>query len=84
MPAQLVQPISDLVQLPEHGSADAVTDLLRVLSALLELPDELMAEVDVIHEKCRNPCMYYTTKEIWKNMPGLPPTASEPEPEREQ
>jgi hypothetical protein len=28
--------------------------------------------------------MYYTTKEIWKNMPGLPPTASEPEPEREQ
>jgi hypothetical protein len=43
-----------------------------------------MAEVDVIHEKYRNPCMYYTTKEIWKNMPGLPPTASEPEPEREQ
>ena len=53
-------------------------------AALLELPDELMAEVDVIHEKYRNPCMYYTTKEIWKNMPGLPPTASEPEPEREQ
>jgi hypothetical protein len=44
VPAQLVQPISDLVQLPEHGSADAVTDLLRVLSALLELPgaDQVM------------------------------------------
>ena len=53
-------------------------------AALLELPDELMKEVDVIHEKYRNPCMYYTEKEIWKSLPGLPPPASEPEPEREQ
>ena len=53
-------------------------------SALLELPDELMKEVDVIHEKYRNPCMYYTEKEIWRSLPGLPPPASEPEPEPER
>ena len=45
---------------------------------------KLMKEVDVIHEKYRNPCMYYTEKEIWKSLPGLPPPASEPEPECEQ
>jgi aryl-alcohol dehydrogenase-like predicted oxidoreductase len=48
-----------------------------VNAALLDLPEELMAAVDKIHEKYRNPCMFYADKEAWKAVDGI--TAFEPE-----
>lgn len=48
-----------------------------VNAALLDLPDELVREVDKIHERYRNPCVFYADKEAW--MDGQGRTASTPE-----
>lgn len=48
-----------------------------VNAALLDLPEELMSAVDKIHEKYRNPCMFYADKEAWKSVEGR--AACEPE-----
>lgn len=48
-----------------------------VNAALLDLPEELMSAVDKIHERYRNPCMFYADKEAWKSIDGR--AACEPE-----
>ena len=48
-----------------------------VNAALLDLPEELVKAVDKIHEKYRNPCMYYADKDTWRDMGSR--NASEPE-----
>jgi len=37
----------------------------------LELPDELMAKIDVVHEEFRNPTMYYCSKPVCMAAPWL-------------
>ena len=46
-------------------------------AALLDLPDALKKAVDKIHEKYRNPCVFYADKEVWQGIEGR--RAEEPE-----
>jgi aryl-alcohol dehydrogenase-like predicted oxidoreductase len=39
-------------------------------AALLDLPDELVKAVDAIHEKYRNPCVFYADKAVWQASEG--------------
>eukprot|EP00227_Mantoniella_beaufortii_P005314 CAMPEP_0197613832 /NCGR_PEP_ID=MMETSP1326-20131121/59216_1 /TAXON_ID=1155430 /ORGANISM="Genus nov. species nov., Strain RCC2288" /LENGTH=412 /DNA_ID=CAMNT_0043182697 /DNA_START=50 /DNA_END=1288 /DNA_ORIENTATION=- len=48
-----------------------------VAAALLDLPEELVAEVAKIHEKYRNPCVFYADKNAWAGVDGR--TAATPE-----
>ena len=47
-------------------------------AALLDLPEPLMKAVDAIHEKHRNPCVFYADREVWKEM-GYARAAEDPE-----
>ena len=47
-------------------------------AALLDLPEPLMKAVDAVHEKYRNPCMFYADKQVWKEM-GYARAAEDPE-----
>lgn len=39
-------------------------------AALLDLPEELVKAVDAIHEKYRNPCVFYADKAVWQASEG--------------
>ena len=39
-------------------------------AALIDLPVELKKAVDAIHEKYRNPTVFYADKEVWQNFEG--------------
>jgi aryl-alcohol dehydrogenase-like predicted oxidoreductase len=49
-------------------------------AALLDLPKELIKAVDAIHEKYRNPCVFYADKDVWANL-GAGRRAEDPEEE---
>lgn len=39
-------------------------------AALLDLPEALVKEIDAVHEKYRNPCMFYADRGVWEKLPG--------------
>ena len=39
-------------------------------AALLDLPEALVKELDAVHEKYRNPCMFYADRGVWEKLPG--------------
>ena len=45
----------------------------------MDLPDALVKELDAVHERFRNPCVYYADKEVWNAHGDAGRAAKEPE-----